>query len=95
MTEPPEQRRRPDGLVHPEDDESELVCFCMHVREATLRRAIRLGADSVDTLSYWTAAGMGCGTCRADLQALLETPQPDPETGPEPSPEPSPEPDPT
>lgn len=62
---------RPKDLRRPEDEDTPLVCFCMHVPEATLRRAVERGADSVHTLSDWTAAGMGCGTCRSELERIL------------------------
>ena len=44
----------------------------MFVHEATLRRAIERGARSVRDLQDATRAGTGCGTCRMDLQRLLD-----------------------
>ena len=56
----------------PEDAASPRVCYCRHVDEATLLRAIRAGATDVQALQRATGAGTGCGTCRFDLIELLE-----------------------
>lgn len=62
---------RDPEVFRPEDEDSELVCYCMRVREATLRRAIAAGVRSVEALGDLTRAGTGCGTCRSDLIRLL------------------------
>ena len=62
---------RPD-CERPGDEASPRVCWCMTVHEATLIRAIRAGAVTPEALRAATRAGMGCGTCRIDLQRLLE-----------------------
>lgn len=46
----------------------------MRVRERTLVDAIARGARTLEALQAETRAGMGCGTCRIDLLALLEAP---------------------
>jgi NAD(P)H-nitrite reductase large subunit len=56
---------------HPDDARSPRVCYCMHVHEATLRRAIRAGLRDVRALRDATAASSGCGTCRFDLEELI------------------------
>lgn len=55
----------------PEDRKSPRVCYCMHVHEATIRRAIRSGVTEVEELRARTRAGTGCGTCRFDLITML------------------------
>ena len=55
----------------PEDAATPRVCFCMHVHDATLRRAIRAGVRDVESLRNATGAATGCGTCRFDLVAIL------------------------
>lgn len=59
------------SLEQPEDQCSPRVCYCMHVHEATIRRAIRAGATDLAALSAATRAGTGCGTCRFDLIEIL------------------------
>ncbi|MFO1051682.1 MAG: (2Fe-2S)-binding protein [Planctomycetota bacterium] len=65
----------PDPDPPMEDDsgaEGPRVCFCRHVHEATLLRAIRAGHRTLAALIEATGAGTGCGTCRFDLLALIE-----------------------
>jgi NifU-like protein len=51
-----------------------LVCTCYRVSETTLRQAI---ADrqlrTLDQVATVTMAGRGCGSCHADIRALIET----------------------
>lgn len=63
----------PDPAV-PATSDDPLVCFCMRVRRSTLVDAITRGAHTLEALQAETRAGMGCGTCRIDLLALLEAP---------------------
>lgn len=58
--------------AHPATTDDPLVCFCMRVRQSTLVEAIARGAHTLEALQAATRAGMGCGTCRIDLLALLE-----------------------
>lgn len=44
----------------------------MRVRMSTLTEAIARGAHTLEALQDATRAGMGCGTCRIDLLALLD-----------------------
>ncbi|MCA8942762.1 MAG: (2Fe-2S)-binding protein [Planctomycetes bacterium] len=54
------------------DEDGPTICYCMHVREATLLRVIRAGATDLDEIAERTRAGTGCGTCRSELLELLE-----------------------
>lgn len=53
-------------------DKGPQICNCMKVHEATLRAAIRAGATTVEALRWCTRANTGCGTCRPDLERLLQ-----------------------
>ena len=56
-----------------EADDDPLVCYCMGVSRGRLERAIREeGARSVEDLQRLTMACCGCGTCRWDVQAVLD-----------------------
>ncbi len=59
------------------DPPSQRICYCRDVDELTIRRAIRAGADSVERLAEATGASTGCGTCRYDLEKLLDEELPD------------------
>jgi NAD(P)H-nitrite reductase large subunit len=62
----------PEGIVQEGDRATARVCYCMHVHEATIRRAIARGADSIRLIGEWTRAGLGCGTCRSEIAKLLQ-----------------------
>jgi bacterioferritin-associated ferredoxin len=49
-----------------------LICHCNVVRERTIVKAIRRGADSVAELKAATGAATCCGGCEASLCRLLE-----------------------
>ncbi|GAC1527920.1 MAG: hypothetical protein NVS2B8_14680 [Vulcanimicrobiaceae bacterium] len=51
------------------DDEQ--VCVCNNVSRGEILCAIREGACDVAEIGRRTAAGTGCGTCRADLATLV------------------------
>jgi NAD(P)H-nitrite reductase large subunit len=51
--------------------DSPLVCHCMIVDEATIRRAIASGARTLEAVQDETYASTGCGTCRYDIERLL------------------------
>ena len=57
--------------ARPGDEASEMICYCMRIRERTLLRAIRAGVKDLEALREATRAGTGCGTCRIDLIRLL------------------------
>lgn len=62
------------GLDTPVDEELDaLVCRCHGVSETQLREAITEdGCDSIDKLSAMTFAGSGCGSCKTDMQRILD-----------------------
>lgn len=52
----------------------DLVCRCHGITRTTIEETIaELGAPEVEDLVEATGAGSGCGTCRRDLAALVET----------------------
>lgn len=51
---------------------SRVLCQCMNVTEAEIKRAIRSGADSVDAVGEHCEAGTGCGSCRGGIDILLQ-----------------------
>lgn len=67
--------------------EDQTVCYCMDVSAATILDAIRNGgATTVEQITAKTGAVGGCGTCRPDVQDILNgegvTPAPDDPTAP-------------
>lgn len=63
--------RPPESPARPEDEDTPKICYCMHVHEATILRAIREGATTLAELGERTRAGTGCGTCKSELVVLL------------------------
>ncbi|MGI4835395.1 MAG: molybdopterin-dependent oxidoreductase [Janthinobacterium lividum] len=49
-----------------------LVCSCNNVGADNLRQAIETGCHSLKELCARTGAGTGCGSCRPEVQRLLE-----------------------
>ncbi|MBV9802938.1 MAG: (2Fe-2S)-binding protein [Solirubrobacterales bacterium] len=66
----------PAGVEAPtlcEEDPVATVCTCMAVTQGEIVAAIReRRLESVREVGEHTRAGTGCGTCRADIRALLE-----------------------
>ena len=50
----------------------ELVCSCSQVGEGNLRNAIAAGCSDLNALCSQTGAGLGCGSCKPEIKALLE-----------------------
>ena len=50
---------------------SRVLCQCMNVTEAEIKRAIRSGAASVDAVGERCEAGTGCGSCRGGIDVLI------------------------
>jgi NAD(P)H-nitrite reductase large subunit len=48
------------------------VCNCHRVNENVICDAIKNGADSVEAIGACTKAGTGCGSCRGELQRLIQ-----------------------
>jgi len=49
-----------------------LLCHCLVVEEAEVRRVIRLGARTLEDIADKCEAGTGCGSCRAPISVVLE-----------------------
>jgi ferredoxin-nitrate reductase len=49
-----------------------LVCSCNNVGADNLRLAIAAGCDNLKELCATTGAGTGCGSCRPEVQRILE-----------------------
>lgn len=49
-----------------------IVCACFDVGTEQIRRAIADGADSVEALGACLSAGTNCGSCRPELQEILD-----------------------
>ncbi len=53
-------------------DPGPIVCACFNVGAHAIHDAIRHGATSVEAVGKCTAAGTNCGSCKPDLQALID-----------------------
>jgi ferredoxin-nitrate reductase len=49
-----------------------LVCSCNQVGEGNLRKLIEGGCRSLPVLCQTSGAGMGCGSCKPEIQRLLK-----------------------
>lgn len=49
-----------------------LVCSCGSVGEGNICEKIREGATNLESLCQASGAGMGCGSCRPEIKAILE-----------------------
>ncbi|REL29420.1 nitrate reductase [Thalassotalea euphylliae] len=52
-------------------DESRNVCSCFNVSEASIREAVMSGTDSVAALGKSLKCGSNCGSCKPELQAII------------------------
>ena len=52
--------------------EDEELCHCRAIPLKNVEDAIRSGAHRAEVVSRWTSASTACGTCRPDVEALLE-----------------------
>ncbi len=56
----------------PPAPEDRIVCNCFGVTEKEIRRVARENnLKTVDDVTHYTKAGGGCGSCRDDIQAIL------------------------
>ncbi len=55
-----------------------LVCSCFQVGKKDIEQAIASGCDSVDALGQTLHCGTNCGSCKSELQALLNQQQAQP-----------------
>ena len=53
-------------------DRGLLVCRCLSVGDRAIRRAIREGAEEIESIGIACAAGQGCHSCWPDLRELLD-----------------------
>jgi ferredoxin-nitrate reductase len=49
-----------------------LLCSCNNVGTGNIQKAIRNGATQIDSVCEATGAGLGCGSCRPEIQKLLK-----------------------
>ncbi|WP_163322763.1 nitrate reductase [Draconibacterium mangrovi] len=49
-----------------------LLCSCNNVGSGNIQKAIRNGASHEDAVCEITGAGLGCGSCRPEIQKLLK-----------------------
>ena len=49
-----------------------LVCSCNQVGEGNLKTAIQNGCEEFKALCKTTGAGMGCGSCKPEVKAILD-----------------------
>lgn len=49
-----------------------IVCSCGNVGEGNIKNKIKEGHTSLKSLCQMSGAGLGCGSCRPEVQAILE-----------------------
>ncbi len=49
-----------------------LVCSCGNIGEGNIVNKINEGCTELKALCQASGAGMGCGSCRPEVQAILE-----------------------
>lgn len=54
-------------------DPGRTLCACMNVGVNTVRNAINAGAMTTDAVGIATCAGTNCGSCKPEIEALLNT----------------------
>ncbi|UII77779.1 molybdopterin-dependent oxidoreductase [Flagellimonas sp. HMM57] len=50
-----------------------LICSCSQVGEGNIKDVIANGCDSFTQICVETGAGLGCGSCKPEVKALLDT----------------------
>lgn len=50
----------------------EEICHCRKVNTEVVEQAIKAGAHSTEVVSRWTSASTACGTCRPDVQKMID-----------------------
>ncbi|MEO0505333.1 MAG: molybdopterin-dependent oxidoreductase [Bacteroidota bacterium] len=61
------------GAPSGEPLKGKLVCSCSQVGEGNIRDAIQNGCINFSELCTQTGAGLGCGSCKPEVKALLDT----------------------
>jgi ferredoxin-nitrate reductase len=49
-----------------------LICSCNNVGEGTIQKAIQEGCIQLTDVCKATGAGMGCGSCKPEVKAIVE-----------------------
>ncbi|MDO9373672.1 MAG: (2Fe-2S)-binding protein, partial [Ferruginibacter sp.] len=49
-----------------------MVCSCSAVAQGNIEKKIRQGSKDLVQLCQLSGAGMGCGSCRPEVKAILE-----------------------
>lgn len=49
-----------------------LLCSCNNVGVGNIQKAIRSGTHDIETICEQTSAGLGCGSCRPEIQKILK-----------------------
>jgi ferredoxin-nitrate reductase len=49
-----------------------LVCSCNNVGKGNILKAFRSGTTGIDAVCEQTGAGLGCGSCRPEIQKILK-----------------------
>lgn len=49
-----------------------LLCSCNNVGEGNILKALRSGTEGIDAVCEQTGAGLGCGSCRPEIQKILK-----------------------
>lgn len=55
-------------VVYPHEE----ICHCRKVNTHEVEQAILCGAHSTEKVSRWTGASTACGTCRADVEKIIQ-----------------------
>ncbi len=53
-------------------DPGSTVCACFNVGQNTIKNALASGATTLEALGKLTSAGTNCGSCKPDLQAMMD-----------------------
>ena len=52
--------------------EEEELCHCRHVSAQAVDEAVINGAHTVELASQWTGCSTACGTCRPDVERIIQ-----------------------
>ena len=52
-------------------NKDEKVCYCFNVTVGDIEKAIKDGADSLNSVKQATKAGNGCGRCSANVEKVI------------------------
>lgn len=63
------------------DSQGRMICSCFSVSESTILEAVKSGTASVDELGRKLQCGTNCGSCKPELESLIEQVQQKTTTG--------------